>query len=73
MRRSTAGFAGIRLHNRSFCVKITHLDIPGVVMAISPVNSYRQDYNPYTSPSTDQVTMQEKAEALKPKSERCET
>jgi hypothetical protein len=42
-------------------------------MAISPVNSYRQDYNPYTSPSSDQVTMQEKAEALKPSSERCET
>ena len=48
--------------------------IPGVVAAASPVHSYRQqEYNPCTSRSSDQVTMQEKSEALKPKSERCKT
>jgi hypothetical protein len=42
-------------------------------MAISPISSYRQDYNPYPVSPSDRVTEQDKTDALKPKSERCET
>ncbi len=42
-------------------------------MAISPVSGYGQAYNPYENFTTGQVTAQEKADSLKPKSQQCET
>lgn len=42
-------------------------------MAISPVRGFDQAYNPYGNSASERVTAQEKADSLKPGSERCET